>query len=124
MPVGDAYDRYVNDFPSVDPNLERGVTPEWAASLPQQIDGGDLVVPAGNYFVMGANRQISLDSRYWGFVPRQNILGRPLFVYWSIATPETVSEASPLAEQAESTLHELIHVFDETRWSRTFHRIQ
>jgi signal peptidase I len=118
------YDPYVDDFPSVDPSREPGVTTDWSALLPMEIQGEDLVVPPGNYFVMGDNRTNSMDSRYWGFVPRQNIIGRPLFVYWSIDMPESGAEEVPLQEQAGSTLHELVHFFDETRWSRTFHRIQ
>jgi signal peptidase I len=73
---------------------------------------------------MGDNRTNSMDSRYWGFVPRQNILGRPLLVYWSIATPESGTENVAMAERAESNLHEFIHFFDETRWGRTFHLIR
>jgi signal peptidase I len=118
------YDPYVNDFPSVDPSTEPGVTPEWLLSLRSHIAGDDLVVPAGNYFAMGDNRTNSMDSRFWGFVPRQNILGRPLFVYWSIATPESGSEETPLDEQAKSTIHQFVHFFDETRWSRTFHPVR
>ena len=115
---------FVNDFPSVDPSTEPEVTLGWSARLRDSVQDGNLVVPPGNYFVMGDNRTNSIDSRFWGFVPRQNILGRPLFVYWSIVIPESGNEEVPLTEQAGATLHEVIHFFDDTRWSRTFHRIQ
>ncbi|MHB1958233.1 MAG: S26 family signal peptidase [Acidobacteriaceae bacterium] len=73
---------------------------------------------------MGDNRNNSSDSRYWGFVPRANIVGRPLFVYWSIVMPESGVDEAPLSERAESTMHEIVHFFDRTRWRRTFHRIE
>jgi signal peptidase I len=123
-PTSSNYDPYVNDFPSAEPSAEPGVTHAWSERLPAYIQQGDLVVPGGSYFVMGDNRTNSMDSRFWGFVPRKNILGRPLLVYWSIVMPETGIEEIPLAERADSTLHEFIHFFDETRWSRTFHRIK
>lgn len=115
---------YLDDFPNVPPSARPGVTAEWAVSLPDYIHQGDLVVRPGNYFVMGDNRENSLDSRYWGFVPRRNILGRPLFIYWSTAVPEEDSERVPLPEQARSAFEEFVHFFDRTRWSRTFHLIQ
>lgn len=118
------FNAYVDDFPSMPPFDQPGVTAEWAVSLPDHVQHGDLVVPPGNYFVMGDNRDNSLDSRYWGFVPRGNILGRPLFVYWSIAIPESGSESVPLSEQARSTVDEFLHFFGRTRWSRTFHVTQ
>ncbi len=123
-PTAANYDPYVDDFPAIDPASEPGVTAGWSVSLPSHIQGEDLVVPPRSYFAMGDNRTNSLDSRYWGFVPRQNIIGRPLFVYWSIAIPESGIDEVPLSQRTESTIHEFIHFFDETRWSRTFHRIQ
>jgi signal peptidase I len=123
-PTRPNYDAYVNDFPTVDPNSEPGVTAEWSVNLSGYVHGEDIVVPQNSYFVMGDNRTNSLDSRFWGFVPRETIVGRPLFVYWSIEMPESGVEDAPLAERAGSTLHEFIHFFDQTRWSRTFHRIE
>ena len=54
---------------------------------------GEVVVPPNSYFAMGDNRDNSLDSRYWGFVPRENIIGKPLIIYWSYdATTEQPCE--------------------------------
>jgi signal peptidase I len=111
---------YRDDFPAISPADDANITAQWSVELPTNIQNGDLVIPAGKYFVMGDNRAISLDSRYWGFVPRSNILGRPLFVYWSFPTPDNIQD-TPSSEQASFTLHEIIHFFDETRWKRTFH---
>jgi signal peptidase I len=91
--------------------------------MPQFVHDGDLVVPPDRYFVMGDNRQHSLDSRFWGFVPRANILGRPLLVYWSIETAELPDDA-PLTERAAADYDEFLHLFTRTRWSRTFHIIR
>ncbi len=73
-----------------------GATESWAVDFPNHVVDGDLVVPPGMYFMMGDNRHDSLDSRFWGFVPRQNIVGRPLFNYWSFITPESEYEQTGL----------------------------
>lgn len=73
---------------------------------------------------MGDNRDRSLDSRFWGFVPRENIIGRPLFVYWSFESAENDELEPALREQISSAGYEALHFFDKTRWSRTLHRIQ
>jgi signal peptidase I len=123
-PTMSSYNPYVDDFPSIRPADVTGVSATWAVSLEEHRLADDLVVPAGRYFAMGDNRDHSLDSRFWGFVPRENIIGRPLFVYWSFDQPE-IDELKPsLGEQFSLAANELIHFFDKTRWSRTLHRVQ
>ena len=85
------------------------------------IHDGDLVVPPGMYFMMGDNRHNSLDSRYWGFVPRANILGRPLFNYWSFQSTENQLTQTGLAAKLQWFGHVALHFFTDTRWSRTLH---
>jgi signal peptidase I len=120
----DAYNPYRDDFPSVTPTPDNGLTATWALDLPNHIQGDDLVVPPGTVFAMGDNRTESLDSRYWGFVPRQNILGRPLFVYWSFQTPADQIEKTSLGDRIGFMAHIVLNFFTETRWSRTFHIIR
>lgn len=123
-PTEGNYDAYRDEFPAVPPRDSVDMNAEWSLDLPNHIDGGDLLVPPESYFVMGDNRTNSVDGRYWGFVPRDNIVGRPLFVYWSFPTSDDQMYKTKLSEQASFGLHELIHFFDETRWSRTFHEVR
>jgi signal peptidase I len=111
----DYMDSYRDNFPS-QPNMRLlGKADEM---LSQHVDNGELVVPPGNYFAMGDNRDSSLDSRYWGFVPRENIVGKPLIIYWSYDAP---------TERLASATIGLDHILDlaqnfftKTRWRRTF----
>ena len=118
------YDPYRDDFPSAAPGPYDQLTPPWRAALPQQIQGGDLVVPANSYFAMGDNRDNSLDSRYWGFVPRENIIGSPLFIYWSFKTAPDEYLKQSVAERVSDTAHEIVHFVDGTRWNRMLHRVK
>jgi signal peptidase I len=115
---------YRDDFPAIPPPDGGEVTATWSLALPGYIHDGDLIVPPGNYFAMGDNRTVSLDSRYWGFVPRANIVGRPLFVYWSFITPENQYERTGIADRIAFIAHIVTHFFDQTRWSRTFHLVK
>ena len=114
------YNPYRDNFPAVPPSDFNGVTPNWQLAMRQHIQGDDLVVPADSYFAMGDNRDVSYDSRYWGFVPRQNVIGRPLFVYWSFVTPPDQYEQTEFTQRMGFLAHEVIHFFDQTRWRRTF----
>ncbi len=115
------YRQYRDNFPSVLPNDYEEVTPEWRAELPSFIKDGDLVVPPGNIFAMGDNRDVSLDSRYWGFVPRENVIGRPMFIYWSFITPRDEYERQSIGDRIAWLFRIVFHFFDQTRWSRMFH---
>jgi signal peptidase I len=120
----DEYYPYRDDFPAVAPPQDGDVTATWAVDLPTHIQNGDLVVPPGHYFAMGDNRMPSLDSRYWGFVPRANIIGRPMFIYWSFITPEDQMDKTSMSDRIGFMAHIVTHFFDQTRWDRTFHVVR
>jgi signal peptidase I len=119
-----AADEYRNNFPALPPSEDYGVYPEWAAEMEQYVHGDDIVVPPGRYFAMGDHRGVSLDSRYWGFVPRQNIIGRPMFIYWSFETPEDQYQKTAWSDRILFVGRIIIHFFDETRWNRTFRLVR
>jgi signal peptidase I len=111
---------YTDNFPALPPSEMYGVTNRrWAEELPSHIEGDDLVVPPGYYFAMGDNRDVSYDSRFFGLVPRENLIGRPMFIYWSFVTPDDQNEVHDVAGRLGFLAHTIIHFFDETRWSRT-----
>jgi signal peptidase I len=114
----DYTDSYRDNFPGA-PNVSLYAPAQ--EMLMNNVQHGEVVVPAGHYFAMGDNRDSSLDSRYWGFVPRENIIGKPLIIYWSYdASTEALSNPAigldHLVDLAE-------HFFTKTRWSRTFRLI-
>ena len=86
--------------------------------LESNVVNGEVVVPPDSYFAMGDNRDSSLDSRYWGFVPRENIIGKPLIIYWSYDAP-TERLASPTIG-FDHMLDLVQNFFMKTRWNRTF----
>jgi signal peptidase I len=119
---------FLDEFPSVPPYAfgepNEGTPEAWAIDFPKHIENGELVVPPGMYFMMGDHRHNSLDSRYWGFVPRENIVGRPLFNYWSFVTPDDQYEKPGVGNAVTWMGHIALHFFSDTRWSRTLHRVR
>jgi|SRR3954447_3501977 signal peptidase I len=124
-PLEESYVRFLeppnnlfrDNFPRTDVPAY-GLEGKWWLEMRKLVEDGQLIVPEGNYFVMGDNRDDSQDSRYWGFVPRENIIGRPLVIYWSVKD----WDRNPL-DSVGGRLHHLAyamsHIFQITRWERT-----
>ena len=119
--ITDWYDQYRDNFPNGDP---QSADPRFVARaslmLRDHVVNGELVVPPGNYFAMGDNRDNSLDSRYFGLLPRENIIGKPAMVLWSYDAPTedlmtyNVHHFVDLAE----------HFFTRTRWNRSLKLVE
>ncbi len=96
-----------------------GLDPNWAREMPTYIQKDGLHVPPGYLFVMGDNRDNSLDSRFWGFVPEENVVGEPLFVYWSYDAPTGEWTKEDLIGRLRFDVSILWGFIQKTRWSRT-----
>lgn len=116
-----APDPYRDDFPSV--RQFGRATPEWSMAMEKYIEGPDIVVPPGHYFAMGDNRDVSYDSRFWGFVPKENIMGGPLFIAWSLNQTEADFEPKTIAGRISSFFYTATHFVVMTRWGRTLHLV-
>jgi signal peptidase I len=114
-----APNQFGENFPTriyTDPNVD----PSWWRELQSLTQNGELVVPAGQYFMMGDNRNHSKDSRFWGFVPRQAIIARPLVIYFSLRRPSTtdVQQATDDRLGHDKELSARLAAF--ARWRRIF----
>lgn len=111
------YYGYRDNFPIGEPeyNPDPNMSARAEDMLREDVVNGELVVPPGSYFAMGDNRDNSLDSRYWGLVPRDNIMGKPLIIFWSYDAPTD--------DLTGYSLHHFLdlgeHFFTRTRWNRT-----
>ena len=112
-------DNFRDQFPTMlytDP----GVDTTWWMEMHHDVQNGDLIVPPGHYFVLGDNRNHSRDSRYWGFVPRPNVVGRPFVVYFSIRKPSTTDVPDLPGDRLGHDKDPVNSIVDFARWDRMF----
>jgi len=119
------YDSFGDNFPPVSALFSRSnVRREWAEEMMSHVQKSELVVPPGKLFMMGDNRDSSLDSRFWGFADRESVIGRPLLIYWSVsAAPEDYSDRT-LAGRLVGALRTLSQLPMKTRWGRILHAVE
>ncbi len=124
-PIDEPYVRFLeppnnmfrDNFPRTDIPAY-GLEGKWWLEMRKLVEDGQLIVPEGHYFVLGDNRDDSQDSRYWGFVPRENIIGTPLVIYWSVRDWDKNPSAS-VQGRLYHLAYAVTHIFQITRWNRT-----
>jgi signal peptidase I len=113
-----------DDFPPPADEYLSGTTSSWDTEISSYVQKGELVVPPGKYFVMGDNREESWDSRFWGFVSRDVVIGRPVLIYWSFETPRDEYKQNSFGDRISQLVDLIVHFPTKTRWRRTLNFVR
>ena len=113
-------DTYRDDFPRMSSTVP-GIDSHWWIQMRKLVSDGELTVPPNDFFVLGDNRNDSEDSRYWGFVPRDAIVGKPFLIYFSLRDLDRQSNEPQIPDQRRASFASL---FDIARWDRAMHVIR
>jgi len=117
------HDKFRDNFPDGGLFGDK-ISSKWFLQAQKLVEDNELIVPQGSYFVLGDNRDDSYDSRYWGFVPAENIVGRPLLIYFSLDRKEALLPGDLRSDKLSLLTYNVTHLVDSLRWRRMLRTVQ
>jgi signal peptidase I len=116
-------DKFRDNFPDGGFYGDR-ISARWFLQARKLLEDNELIVPEGSFFVLGDNRDDSYDSRYWGFVPAENVVGRPLLIYFSMDRNSPVMASQLPSDRLSSLAHDVTNLVTSLRWRRMLRTVQ
>ena len=116
-------DKFRDNFPDGGFYADK-ISARWFLQAQKLLEDNELIVPEGSFFVLGDNRDDSYDSRYWGFVPAENVVGRPLLIYFSMDRDSPVLAGGLPSDRLSSLAHNVTNLVESLRWRRMLRTVQ